>query len=1045
MSKDVGSAEEARRSELKLGAIEQVLIAADTAGIVTSWNAAAERLYHWSADKAIGRPLAQLTVPATLRHQCVASHPPPAVDLPRTRADRLLSVLDQSSLVVMAFDASGTLTLAEGRGLAACGVHGAGLLGASLADLKAAQPGAAEAIERALAGEAGVVTLDVAERRIDLRCQPDVDAAGRIVGVTVVGSDVTDRVGAVERAERRESRWGSLVSQSADVAVIGDGGSGALTFVSPNVTRLFGWQPAELCGRQAMSLVHAADVDRVAKAFAIVANDAGAHGTVEFRLACADGSYRWVEETISNLTNLPGVEGFVGNIRDISSRRDAEEKLAQRERLTRALAAKASEVAKVVGLDGYVRYRNPSASSVVVAAEGDTVDFTRLDYVHADDRALVRAAMGSLAEPDATARMTYRRIGTDGQWRWVEEVITNCVNDPDIRGLVVNVREITEQVEARAALGVSEARYRLIAETAQEGIWATDSDGGTLYANQKMADLLGRELSAFYANPVWKLLTGSTKAGFGKRLRRREEQNCTDRYDLRHIRPDGSKRILAVSVSPFVEKDRRLGSLAMVSDITDAREAEQKLRHRATHDPLTGVANRNVLVERLRQLLNIPGSDASSSVAVLVADIDQFKLVNDSLGHSSGDDMLIEVSRRWQAVLRPQDVLARFGGDEFVVMCVGAGESTARDIASRLLQTLEEPIKLGGRLVAATASIGIAVVSAGGTGDAESLLGYADRAMYEAKARGRNRTELFTPALIERSLSRLQLFSDLKTAIAQDLLAVHYQPVVELATGKLLGVEALCRRTHPQRGAIAPDEFIAAAEAGGLIEALDSWVLRRACRDAVALRSEGVLKPETYLAVNASAHSLANPEYLSRVSAALNDTGLPAQSLVLEVTESAVMTDPDAAQRLLEALQALRVRIAIDDFGTGYSSLAYLRRFPVSTLKVDRSFVKHIRENGEDLAIVTAVIDLANALNLTTTAEGIETADDLALLQQLGCLAGQGFLWSPGLPPEQLTALIGHLPNQRFTVARPARQHAPIPLPPPRSGTPPLPDGLLTI
>ena len=400
-------------------------------------------------------------------------------------------------------------------------------------------------------------------------------------------------------------------------------------------------------------------------------------------------------------------------------------------------------------------------------------------------------------------------------------------------------------------------------------------------------------------------------------------------------------------------------------------------------------------------------------MAVLVADIDQFKLINDSFGHQSGDDLLIEVSRRWERVLRPQDTVARLGGDEFVVMCDGAGALEAHCIAERLMQALETPIRLGGQSIAVSASVGIALAA---TDDAATLLRFADAAMYEAKARGRGRMAVFSNGLIEQARNRLDLFNDLKAALEQGDLTLHYQPVVELATGALLGVEALCRWNHPARGVVPPDEFIAAAEENGLIERLDRWVLRRACRDGAAMRAQGVLPADAYIAVNVSAGHLALAGFEGGVSDALAASGLPPQALVLEVTESAVMRDPDTAQRVLGRLQALGVEVAIDDFGTGYSSLAYLRRFPVAALKVDRSFVQHLTDRADDRAIVTAVVDLARAFNVSTTAEGIETPAELALLQGLGCQAGQGYLWSPAVPREKLSVLLSELPGGRFPV-----------------------------
>ncbi len=791
--------------------------------------------------------------------------------------------------------------------------------------------------------------------------------------------------------------------------------TGLITYWNAAAQSAFGWSKAEAIGRAADELMHP-DLTE-AEAFALFEQlQAGEAWSVETTVQRRDGSRFPALLANSGIYSDAGeLVGIIGVTTDLTDLRAAQSALRRRDVVTRALAAKASDVALVVGPDGRVRYSNPSASLVLVADEGGSLDIEAYSHVHPDDREVVRQAMSQLVKADATVSVRYRRLGIDGSWRWVEHVVTNCLNDPDIRGLVVNLREITEQVEAEKALRSSEARYRLIAETAQEGIMTSDLEGRTLYANQKMADLLGRPLSDLYVKSPFDLAPVELHEEIAWRCADTLSRGA-ETFEMPHLRGDGSERLLRISASPLIDDGEHVGSLAMISDVTEERAAEHDLKYRAFHDALTGLANRPLLLHRLQQALESAGSAPPRSVSLLLADIDQFKLVNDSLGHASGDDLLIEVARRWSASLRPQDTVARIGGDEFVVLCDGANESEARDVAERLRLALIEPIDLGGRVVAVSASIGIAVASTDEGADAVTLLGYADAAMYEAKGQGRGRTAIFTHSLIDRAQSRLRLFNDLKSAIDNDELQLHYQPVVELTTGRLLGVEALCRWTHPERGVVAPDAFIQAAEESGLIETLDRWVLRRACRDAAAMRASGVLAPSAYVAVNGSACHLAQPGFEIAVREALAEAGLPAQALVLEVTESAVMRDPDAAQIVLESLRDLGVAVAVDDFGTGYSSLAYLRRFPVATLKIDRSFIQGITASADDRAIVTAVIDLARALDVSTIAEGIETRGELALLQKLGCHAGQGFLWSPAVSPQGLADLLSGLPDGRFRV-----------------------------
>jgi diguanylate cyclase (GGDEF)-like protein/PAS domain S-box-containing protein len=958
-----------RMSMHMLDAIAQAVVALDLTGCVTYWNAAAVTCYGWTAEEALGRNVADLVAPDLTEDEAVEVFE----HLVAGKSWRRESSVQRR-------DGTKFPALLVNSGFYAADGELVGIIG---------------------------VTTDLTELKSAEQARQDTERRLQ----TVLDSENARRLEAAEASAKLEARWKALVSQSADVALIADADTTAITYVSPSVTRLFGWRPQDLLGRPGLSFVHPDDLTRVTDALQTIAEDPSSHATVDFRLKCSDGTYRWVEETISNLVDEPGVEGLVGNVRDITDRRAAEQALRRRDRLTRALAAKASDVALVVAPSGRVRYSNPNASRVLMAAEGETLA-TGFDHVHPDDRAEVETAMLGLTQSGASACVRYRRLGVDGSWRWVEHIVTNCISDPDIGGLIVNLREITEQVEAERALRSSESRYRLIAETAQEGILTSDLDGRTLYANQKMADLVGRSLSDLYDQSPLELAPAELRPEITRRLDERLTHG-PECFEMPLTLADGTLRVLRVSTSPLIDDGRHIGSLAMISDITDARAAERDLQYRAFHDPLTGLANRALLLERTQNALDGLRTDTANTPAVLLADVDQFKLVNDSLGHASGDELLIEVARRWERVLSPKDTLARIGGDEFVVLCADGDES--RLIAERLRHALDDPIELAGRPVAVSASIGIAVAIADG-GNADELLGYADAAMYQAKSQGRGRVAMFTPCLVAQAQNRLRLFNDLKGAIENNELQLHYQPVVELATGRLLGVEALCRWTHPERGAVAPDEFIPVAEETGLIEALDRWVLRRACSDGAAMRAAGLLDADTYIAVNSSACHLAQPGFETAVRAALLDAKLPASALVLEVTESAVMRDPDLAQVVLERLRELGVQVAIDDFGTGYSSLAYLRKFPVATLKIDRGFVNGITDRGDDRAIVSAIVDLARALGVATIAEGIETAAELELLQQLNCRAGQGFLWSPALPPDKLSELLRALPSGRFQV-----------------------------
>jgi diguanylate cyclase (GGDEF)-like protein len=456
----------------------------------------------------------------------------------------------------------------------------------------------------------------------------------------------------------------------------------------------------------------------------------------------------------------------------------------------------------------------------------------------------------------------------------------------------------------------------------------------------------------------------------------------------------------------------------MISDITDVREAEERLRCRALHDELTGLPNRRLMADRIEHALARQARSLRSpyeGVAVLLADLDDFKVVNDTWGHAVGDDLLRQVALRLASAVRGADTVARFGGDEFVILCEDVTVDVAEVVARRVLSALSEPFAVEGHVVYVAASIGIALSP---PDDAGTLLRYADMAMYEAKARGRGQLQVFDVALARDAADHVLLGNDLRVALDGGGLDMHYQPVIELQTGAMVGVEGLARWQHPQRGSVPPGVFIEIAERLGLGPALDRWAVSRGTIDGRLLRE--LLDPLLHVAVNVSAANLADPSLERHVAAVYLDGDEGDPLLVLEITENALMTNPAEARQALERLRALGVGAAIDDFGTGYSSLAYLSRLPVQSVKIDRSFVANLVVDPHAVAITAAIIDLARTLGLRTIAEGVETREQLALLQGLGCWAAQGWLWSPAVPLRDLVDVVSALPAGRFCVEVPS-------------------------